>query len=247
LRFAAKSLHSALPVWTISRIKALRYALYFSPPKDDPLTGAASLWLGRNAFTGETYPAPEYERLGAAEQFELTADPRRYGFHATLKAPFRLAPELGVGDLDAAVAAAARCARFELRLQVAALGGFLALVPEEAPAALAALEEALVTRLDAFRAPTDPAEAARRRMAGLDAVEEDNLSRWGYPYVLRRFRFHMTLTGSLPAAVRGEVRAALEAALAGVLADPVPVAEVCRFAEGADGAFRLVRRFPLAA
>ena len=172
--------------------------------------------------------------------------PRRYGFHATLKAPFRLAPELGAGDLDAATAtAAARCARFELRLQVAALGGFLALVPEEAPAALADLEETLVTRLDVFRGPAYPAETARRRMAGLDATEEDNLNRWGYPYVLRRFRFHMTLTGSLPAAVRGESRAALETALAGILAAPVPVAEVCRFAEGRDGAFRLVRRFPL--
>ena len=138
-----------------------------------------------------------------------------------------------------------RCTRFELRLQVAALGGFLALVPEEAPAALAALEEAVVTGLDGFRAPADAAETVRRRMAGLDAVEEENLRRWGYPYVLRRFRFHMTLTGALPAEARAAVRAALEPALAEVLAAPVPVAEVCRFAEGGDGAFRLVRRFPL--
>jgi hypothetical protein len=128
---------------------------------------------------------------------------------------------------------------------VAALGGFLALVPEEAPPALAALEEAMVTGLDRFRAPAEPGEIVRRRMAGLDAVEEENLRRWGYPYVLRRFRFHMTLTGSLAPGVRAAVRPALEEALRGMLADPVPVAEVCRFAEGRDGAFRLVRRYPL--
>ena len=224
-----------------------RHAIYFAPPEGSALARFGADWLGWDAAAGARRAGFTLPGLPAPRD-ELVEAPRRYGFHATLKAPFRLAPEFGADDLDAAVAAAAaRCARFELRLQVAALGGFLALVPEEAPAALAALEEALVTGLDAFRAPTDPAEAARRRMAGLDAVEEDNLRRWGYPYVLRRFRFHMTLTGSLPAAARGEARAALEAALAGVLADPVPVAEVCRFAEGADGAFRLVRRFPLAA
>ncbi len=66
----------------------LRYALYFTPPKNDPLTGAASIWLGRDAFAGETYPAPEEDGMTAAEQFELTADPRRYGFHAHYQGAF---------------------------------------------------------------------------------------------------------------------------------------------------------------
>ena len=114
-------------------------------------------------------------------------------------------------------------------------GGFLALVPEEAPPALAALEEACVTGLDAFRAPADAAETGAAADGGLDAVEEENLRRWGYPYVLERFRFHMTLTGPLPPEARAAVRAALEPALAPLLAEPVPVAEICRFAEGGDG------------
>jgi putative phosphonate metabolism protein len=224
-----------------------RHAIYFAPPEGGALARFGADWLGwdpaaaerREGFALAGLPAP---------RTELVEGPRRYGFHATLKAPFRLAGGRREEELDgAARAVAAGCRGFELRLQVAALGGFLALVPEEAPGELAALEEALVTELDGFRAPAEAAETVRRRMAGLDAVEEENLRRWGYPYVLRRFRFHMTLTGRLAPEVRGVVRDVLEAALAEVLAGPVAVAEVCRFAEGADGAFRLVRRFPLGA
>ena len=32
-----------------------------------------------------------------------------------------------------------------------------------------------------------------------------HLDRWGYPYVFEDFRFHMTLTGSLPAERRTEL------------------------------------------
>ena len=76
----------------------MRYALYFTPPKDHPLTSLAARWLGRDAFSDEIFsdkaigPVPE----GHAE---LTADPRRYGFHATLKAPFELAGSVTERDL----------------------------------------------------------------------------------------------------------------------------------------------------
>jgi len=42
------------------------------------------------------------------------------------------------------------------------------------------------------------AELARRRTLRLTAEQDAMLARWGYPYVLEDFRFHMTLTGSLP-------------------------------------------------
>src|SRR5262249_29949522 len=131
LRFTAKSLHCALPIRTISRITALRYALYFSPSKDHPLHGAASRWLGRDAISGEAYPAPEYPTLPAAEQFELTVDPRRYGFHATLKAPFELAASVTEKDLIEVVEDfAARTPAFEIpELVLGQLGHFFALVP----------------------------------------------------------------------------------------------------------------------
>ena len=148
--------------------------------------------------------------------------------------------------LDAAVAAvAAGFAGFEVGLRLAALGRFLALVPAAPVPRLAELESACVTGLDGFRAPPAPEEIARRRAAGLDAVEEANLLRWGYPYVLARFRFHLTLTGPLDPAEIAPTRAALAPALAPLLAAPVPVGAICRFAEDADGRFRIVSRHAL--
>ncbi|MGQ3281168.1 MAG: DUF1045 domain-containing protein, partial [Shinella sp.] len=69
----------------------MRYALYFTPSASDPLTLSAQRWLGRNAFTGATLAQLSVQGFDAATLAGLTADPRRYGFHATLKAPFSLA------------------------------------------------------------------------------------------------------------------------------------------------------------
>jgi len=222
-----------------------RHAIYFAPPEGSALARFGAGWLGWDAARGEAVAGLALPGLPLPRE-AIVETPRRYGFHATLKPPFRLAEGRSVAELDAAVeAVAAGCAPFALRLEVGAPGAFLALVPEAASPALAALERACVTGLDAFRASAEAAELRRRRTAGLDAAEEENLRRWGYPWVLGRFRFHMTLTGALAPGVQARVRAALEPALAPLLAAPVAVADVCRFAEAEDGRFRLARRFPL--
>ncbi len=143
----------------------MRYALYFTPPKDDPLTGAASIWLGRDAFTGETYPAPEDEGMSAAEQFELTADPRRYGFHATIKAPFALASSVTEKDLMAVVEDfAARTPAFEIpELVLGQIGRFFALVPGSLHAPLQDFAASVVKSFEPFRAALSEADIARRK------------------------------------------------------------------------------------
>lgn len=223
----------------------IRHAIYFAPPKGSALAGFGAGWLGRDAETGRRCGGKEIDGLPAPRE-ELTAEAARYGFHATLKAPFRLAEGTDEAALDEATErVAARSERFTLDLEVSTLGSFLALVPREVPPALRALERACVVELDRFRARLSPAEVERRRSKGLDSVEGANLARWGYPYVLERFRFHMTLAGPLPEAIREEARAALRNALPPILAAPVAIAEICRFSEAADGQFRIVRRFPL--
>lgn len=221
-----------------------RHAIYFAPPGGSALARFGADWLGWDAERGEAPAGLALPGLPLPRE-TIVETPRRYGFHATLKPPFRLAEGRSVEDLDAAVeAVAAGSPGFALRLEVAAPGAFLALVPEAAPPALAALERACVTGLDAFRAPAEAAEM-RRRTAGLDAAEKENLRRWGYPWVLGRFRFHITLTGALAPALQRRVRAALDPMLAPLLAAPVAVGDICRFSEAEDGRFRLLRRFPL--
>ena len=222
-----------------------RHAIYFAPPAGSPLAAFGAAWLGWDAATGAV-PAHQHWPDLPHDRAALTEAPRRYGFHATLKPPFRLAPDTTPEALDAATAALARThPSFTLTLRVAALGPFLALLAD-APPELSALADACVTTLDRFRAPPAPEELARRQATGLDSVEAANLARWGYPYVLDRFLFHMTLTGPLPASERPALQSALADTLAPLLAAPVPVTEICRFSEAADGRFRLVRRFPLA-
>ena len=65
-----------------------------------------------------------------------TAAPRRYGFHATLKAPFHLAEGRSAPELEAALHGFASTEHgFDITMNMALFGGFLALVLAEAFAA----------------------------------------------------------------------------------------------------------------
>lgn len=212
-----------------------RYALYYAPPADHPLTRLAANWLGRDVFSGvkltRAEPLPPHWE-------PVIADPRHYGFHATLKPPMRLRPELQPWDLQSAVGAF--CSKREPvtigRLKVARIGHFFALVPEAAPADLAALADDVVRDFDRFRQPMGADEFARRNRPGLDATEVENLKAWGYPYVFERFRFHMSLTGPVPEDMRDEIGAHLTERFAAALRAPVTVDALTIFMEEIPGA-----------
>lgn len=189
----------------------MRYAIYFSPPRDHDLTVAAAQWLGRDAFSGLPIPAAGLGALGAGAQAYYTAAPRRYGFHGTLKAPFRLAGHAREADLLRAMGDF--CAQMvpidPLRLRIGLLGGFFALVPETGNGRLDDLANRIVAGFDKFRAPLSDAELERRRPERLSQGELHNLYNWGYPYVFDAFRFHMTLTGHVEDHERARVETAL--------------------------------------
>jgi putative phosphonate metabolism protein len=175
-----------------------RYAIYYTPAADDALTRRAAAWLGRDAFTGEPLARPRMPGLEGLDLDALTEDPRGYGFHATLKAPFELSPEIGEDALlQFAERFAARQAPFHAEIFPAALGRFLAFRLAGPSPGVQALHEACVRDFDPFRAPLTAADLARRRKASLTPEQDAKLLAWGYPYVFDDFRFHMTLTGSL--------------------------------------------------
>ena len=220
-----------------------RLALYYAPEPDDPLTSAGQAWLGRDTETGATVAQPAHPDIAA-----VTADPRRYGFHATLKPPFRLADGAGWADaVAAAEALAAGVAPFPLPpLAVAEIGGFLALRETVPCPPLQALADLAVAWLDPLRAPPPPEELARRRRHDLSPAQAAMLARWGYPYVFGTWFFHMTLTERLDPAPRATWRARAAAFLAPALAATRHVSAVCLFTEATPGApFRLALRLPL--
>lgn len=224
----------------------MRAAIYYTPAPDDPLTRQAALWLGRDAFGGgATRPAdPEIDPLVAA--------PARYGFHATLKAPFRLADGASLAGLDAALAAfaAGRDAVALGALALSRLGSFLALTPAEplAEPGLAGLEADIRIAFEPFRAPLTPDEVARRRPDRLSARQRANLDRWGYPHIGEDFRFHLTLTDTLAETALPETEARIRSGFAGLLGQPHAVDALALFVEPQAGApFSVHSRHPLRA
>ncbi len=223
-----------------------RYAVYWAPEQGSGLWEAGSAWLGWDAAAARPVARPGGVLPDGHDAGAITADPRRYGFHATLKPPFRLAEGVAPGALDAALAAlAARTAPAEgPPLAVDAGLGFVALRPSGPAPAVDALAAACVTGLDGLRAPLDAAELARRRAAGLSAAQEANLLRWGYPYVLDEFRFHLTLTGRL--SDPEPVRAALARHFAPHLGARLAIGRLCLFGDPGGGQpFRLLRAHAL--
>ena len=226
-----------------------RYAIYFAPTPDEPLARFAHGWLGRDPESGETYRQPAIPDISAKRLDEITADPRHYGFHGTLKAPFPLVSGKTEDDLVAAVsvfAAGWRAFRVD-GLTLKAIGRFLALVPSEASPALEDLAADCVRTFDRFRALASADELTRRRAAGLSPRQDEYLMRWGYPYVLEEFRFHLTLTGSLDEPEHSVVKRKLEELTASFCALPLVIRDLAIFTQDDRAVpFRVLARLPLA-
>jgi putative phosphonate metabolism protein len=176
-----------------------RYAIYYTPQPGSALDRFGAELLGCDATTGEDLSFPEGILQLAPDWRELTRDPRKYGFHATLKAPLALAPGKTEAELLAACAAFARTPRPVpvIKPVVGSISGFIAVVPAEPSAELERLAADCVSEFDSFRAPLTAADRARRNPSMLTPRQREYLDRWGYPYVMEDFRFHMTLTGRL--------------------------------------------------
>jgi 2'-5' RNA ligase len=229
-----------------------RYAVYWMPDAGSQLAAVLDGLIGYDAASGEERQLVPPDGFEAAGWAELTSEPRRYGIHATLKAPFRLAQGASVADLAAALdTLSSRMAPFALgRARTTCLGKehgrqFVALtVPSSYP--LTQLEKRLVTELDLFRAPSTPAEIARRNPASLDATERRYLDTYGYPYVLDRFRFHITLTNATEQHERVAAAIANHLQRPRLLEPPLLCHAIALCQQPRpDARFRCVRLFPL--
>lgn len=204
-----------------------RCAVYFVPEVHSDWWHAGSQWLGRCAASGAVYAPPDILGVTSSEFQALTADPRRYGWHATLKAPFTLAAGQSLDDLrDAVKTLTKRLPAFDLPpLRVSDRGGFLALRPESELSRVNETAAVCVQELHPLAQPLNDAELARRRQAPLTPEQDRLLLAWGYPWVLGHFQFHFSLSGPL-SKCSPEVKAALFRA-AQVRFETLPM---CRFA-----------------
>jgi putative phosphonate metabolism protein len=213
----------------------MRVAVYFTPPADHLLVRNASAWLGRDAFTGEQVrrePVAGFEDVALQA---MTADPRRYGFHATLKPPFRVAAGHSLDAIRASLAAFCmeRATLTIQALQLVEIGPFFALTAMKDEDRIGELAGGVVRAFEPFRAPTTVAELARRRPEHLTERQRRNLRDWGYPYVLHDFRFHLTLTGPVPTEHRARMAGVLRERFASFIGRPLAIDALSLFRESA--------------
>lgn len=222
-----------------------RFAVYFTPATGSPLADFGAAWLGWDSAKGIAVGHPSVPGLDMAR---ITATPRKYGFHGTIKPPFRLANGQLPYALDAALGrlcGSAKSVTLE-GLGLAPLGRFLALIPSGDASALGALAARTVQELDDFRAPLTDAELAKRRSAGLSRAQDALLVRWGYPYVLDQFRFHLTLSGRLDPETAARTETALQPLLAPLPLRPYCIDGLTLLGEDETGMFHQINRYALA-
>jgi len=222
-----------------------RYAIYYAPTPDSALDRFGAQILGYDAYGGDDLPFPD----GVTPDWrELTQDPRKYGFHATLKAPMALA------DGKTEVQLTAACEVFaakERRIPIIApivdsISGFIAVIPSRPSEEVLQLATDATRDFDAFRAPLTPEDRARRNPDKLTPRQRDNLDRWGYPYVMEEFRFHMTLTGRLGAERREPIVGWLRDRFVATGINTIAIDRIALFRQDEEASrFRIIGHWPL--
>ena len=208
----------------------MRYAIYFTPGPNHPLTAMAASWLGRDAFTGAEQAIPE-------DRIAWVLSPRRYGFHATLKAPFRLAEGHTEDELLASFTAfCERRSSFVIpSITLSKIGPFFALTERGPVPELQAMGDGIVRHFESFRAPLSSTDIERRKPETLAPEERANLMLWGYPYVFETFRFHMTLTDTINDREAERVENELREHFASQIDQPLSVDGLAIFVEREPG------------
>ena len=129
---------------------------------------------------------------------------------------------------------------------VGSISGFIAVVPAAPSPELERLAEDCTREFDSFRELLTPEDRARRNPTDLTPRQREYLDRWGYPYVMEEFRFHMTLTGRLAAERREPVLTMLRNSFSAVGVKTLAIDRVAVFRqENADSRFRIVKDWQL--
>jgi putative phosphonate metabolism protein len=227
-----------------------RYAIYYASAPGSDLDRFGAQLLGYDAFSGEDVAFPDGIAEVAPDWRELTKDPRKYGFHATLKAPLSLSAGRNEAELVLACEAFAGAPRAipVITPKVGSISGFIAVVPSEPSAGLEQLAADCTREFDQFRAPLTAEDRERRYPSALTPRQREYLDRWGYPYVMEEFRFHMTLTGRLDSARREPILAMLRDRFSKIGLPQLAIDRIALFRQDdAHARFRIVNHWKLRA
>jgi putative phosphonate metabolism protein len=221
-----------------------RYAIYYTPPPSSALACFGASVIGYDCFDAVEVSRMRLNGIDPNVHKLVTVDPRRYGFHATIIAPFHLQ-----GGSEEELIAAASDYATQVRpmrlgsLVVSTIGDFIALVPAEANEDLSKFAMKCLKAFDRYRVPLTASDRERRLKSKLSDHQIELMDRWGYPYVLDEYRFHMTLTGALPENLRDMLCGALTHAFADRVADTFELDAISVMRQDdRDARFKVLRR-----
>tara|TARA_E500000331_G_scaffold278919_1_gene271888 strand:- start:144 stop:824 length:681 start_codon:yes stop_codon:yes gene_type:complete len=224
-------------------MKFNRFAIYFIPDQIE-LANLGASWLGWDIITGKEVRQIE---LSDFDIKKFTEQPKKYGFHATIKAPFIMKGSKRSTELISAFDEFAEiCSPVVLEgLEVKKLGDFLAFRPVGSEEKLNSLVANVVEHFDRFRAPLTQKEIVKRRRTKLTTIQEALMKKWGYPFVMSEFQFHITLTGPLCQNDADMAYSAVRSLFGGIIKEPFKVNSLCLAGEDENGRFHLIKRFEL--
>ena len=152
----------------LNKGKSERFAIYYAPEPFSKFHALGSAWLGRDTQTGKVISQPSIDRMTAKRFFKLTESARHYGFHATLKPPFRLKCGMEQNLLKQAIKEICEnITPFSIQLDIHLLGKFFALMLPKKNPGIQKLAETMVRDIDVFRGPSTSKEIEARRKKSL--------------------------------------------------------------------------------
>lgn len=226
----------------------MRYALYYVPETGSSFNDAGSRWLGRDAYSDRVFEQPGIDGLTAWQIAERTLNARRYGFHATLKAPAPLAGHVSEADYVRAVAEFCKSTPAVVlpKAVIQSFSGIYAIVPAEPFAPLNALEKNIVMHFEPWRGGLNDETMEKQRRGNLTDRQIELLERWGYAHAMEEFRFHITLTDRIPDDQKDAFVAAMKQHFEAFDGAPLSIDRLGIFVEDQPGApFRILDSFPL--
>lgn len=212
-----------------------RYAVYFVPKQDSLFHSLGSALLGYDNYTGQGLNSPELSLPKELCLVNITEEPRRYGLHATVLAPFFLDKINEAELLQAARRFCTTATALSLpKIELVSHRGFLAIRPartsqseREAYEKLQALAARALLFFFPLAQTLDAAEISRRLKPDLSPRQQQYLHAWGYPYLFEDYDFHITLTNALKESSAELVKPVLSDYFEAVLTQPCAIDTLC--------------------
>ena len=222
-----------------------RYAIYYVPSENSELDLFGKCWLGWDPYKGVETTKSDLSKLPSFKKFSsLVLTPKQYGFHGTIKAPFRLKNEYTYNDLENKVREISKQIHsfYFDQLIIKKLGNFIGLIPTN-NLKINAVSNKFVEELDYLRDELSESEIKKRKPHKLTSNQKQMLFKWGYPYVFNEFKFHLTLTSKLNVVEIDEVFRSLQNILKQVNLNKISFNNICIFGQKNDEKFYFVKRF----